>query len=497
MHSRGASALWRSVSCGDRPREDPRHRWRRLPRLSPRRAARGRRPRRVGGATPRLRPHVDAGHGAPLRRDDARARLPPGRGGGRHRREPGESRALLVREPDDGRARPRAGATPRDAEARDRGHGLRVSEVHAGPVSRGRALERLSRGDERPVRRREEDDPRRCPGIPRAVRDERDLPPADEPLRAGRQLRPRDVARDPRADPEDDRVTRRGRALGRRLADPRVPVRRRLRPRTCRSGRALRRARAGQPRHRRRDVDPGDRRAGRRSRRVRRVDHLGHVDAERSAAPQPRSLPRARALRLDGADASPRGDRARRSRRSAPPSREHRGTRRPVPTPAATRGAGPRVRLRREARRRRARDNRPRPDRGDRRALLLDLDERLADLPGRRPDLARDLGLAAGRGHDRLRADEPRVAAAARAAHVAHGLDVGRAPAAHDGSPGRRCSARSPRSRSTTSARGSPDGSRGSGARARSSRRRSRRSRTSSSATTTRGSTSSSRRRSG
>ena len=219
------------------------------------------------------------------------------------------------------------------------GHGLRVSEVHAGPVPRGRALERLSRGDERPVRRREEDDPRRCPGIPRAVRDERDLPPADEPLRAGRQLRPRDVARDPRADPEDDRVTRRGRALGRRLADPRVPVRRRLRRRTCRSGRALRRARAGQPRHRRRDVDPGDRRAGRRSRRVRRVDHLGHVDAERSAAPQPRSLPRARALRLDALGRrSARGSR-RRSRRSAPPSREHRGTRRPVPTPAATRGA--------------------------------------------------------------------------------------------------------------------------------------------------------------
>ena len=34
---------------------------------------------------------------------------------------------------------------------------------------------------------------------------ERDLPPAGEPLRAARQLRPRDVARDPGADPQDGR----------------------------------------------------------------------------------------------------------------------------------------------------------------------------------------------------------------------------------------------------------------------------------------------------
>ena len=71
----------------------------------------------------------------------------------------------------------------------------------------------------------------RCAGVPRAVRPRRDLPPADEPLRAARQLRPRDVARHPGAHPQDGRVRRRGRAVGRRLADARVPVRRRLRRR--------------------------------------------------------------------------------------------------------------------------------------------------------------------------------------------------------------------------------------------------------------------------
>ena len=46
---------------------------------------------------------------------------------------------------------------------------------------------------------------RRRPGVPRPVRPRRDPPAAREPLRAARQLRSRDVARDPRADPQDDR----------------------------------------------------------------------------------------------------------------------------------------------------------------------------------------------------------------------------------------------------------------------------------------------------
>ena len=76
------------------------------------------------------------------------------------------------------------------------------------PFSRGRSLERLSGGDERAVRRREEGDPRRCAGLPRAVRRERRLPAPDEPVRAARQLRPGDLARHPGADPQDARRRR-------------------------------------------------------------------------------------------------------------------------------------------------------------------------------------------------------------------------------------------------------------------------------------------------
>ena len=108
--------------------------------------------------------------GAAVRRRAARARLPPRRGGRRHRCEPREPGALLVREPDDGRARTRAEPAARRREARRRGHGLRVPEAHASAVPRGRALERLPGGDERALRRREEDAARGRAGLPRAVR---------------------------------------------------------------------------------------------------------------------------------------------------------------------------------------------------------------------------------------------------------------------------------------------------------------------------------------
>ena len=85
-------------------------------------------------------------------------------------------RALLVREPRDGDERPRAGAHPRDAEARDRRDGLLVPEVRAGPLLGGRSLGRVPGGDERAVRRREEGRARGGPGLPRAVRPRRDLP---------------------------------------------------------------------------------------------------------------------------------------------------------------------------------------------------------------------------------------------------------------------------------------------------------------------------------
>ena len=75
-----------------------------------------------------------------------------------------------------------------------------------------------------------------------------------------RQLRPRDVPCDPRPDPEDGRGAgasrRRDRALGRRHADPRVPLRRRLRRGFRARGRALRRDGAREPRHGRGNRDP-------------------------------------------------------------------------------------------------------------------------------------------------------------------------------------------------------------------------------------------------
>ena len=157
----------------------------------------------------------------------------------------------------------------RDAEARHRRDDLRVPEVHAGAVLGGRPLERLPGGDERAVRRREEVGAGR-----RAVRtasstgiDAILLLPG-EPLRAARQLPPRRRARDSRPDPQDARGRRRDRALGRRLADPRVPLRRGLRRRPAARRRALRRRRAREPRHGRRDVDPRARRDDRRADRA-------------------------------------------------------------------------------------------------------------------------------------------------------------------------------------------------------------------------------------
>ena len=143
--------------------------------------------------------------------------------------------------------------------------------------------------------------------LPRAVRDQRDLPAADEPLRAARQLRPRDVARDPGADPEDARVARRDRPLGRRVAEPRVPLRRGLRRRrSCSPPSATT---APEPVNLGTGVETTIREtrgAGRRADGLHRRDPLGRVDAERPAAAEPRRLAREGAVRLRGADVAPR-----------------------------------------------------------------------------------------------------------------------------------------------------------------------------------------------
>ena len=54
------------------------------------------------------------------------------------------------------------------AEVRPDRDGLLLPEVHAGAVPRGRPLERLPRGDERPLRPGQEDAPRPGPGVPRS-----------------------------------------------------------------------------------------------------------------------------------------------------------------------------------------------------------------------------------------------------------------------------------------------------------------------------------------
>src|SRR5581483_3834127 len=283
---------------------------RRLSRLAPRRTP-ARAWRRDRCTAPgRVRPHARARGGPPLRRRAPGARLPPGRRGRRDRRQPCEPGPVLVREPADGRERARAGAPPRGGEALDRRHRLRLPEVRADPVSRGRLLGRFPGGDERALRSREEGAAGRSAGVPGAVRAERDLPAADEPVRPARQLRPRDLARDPGADPEDARVSRRGRPLGRRLAEPRVPVRRGLRRGVPARGRAIRRTRSRQRRHGRRDDDPRDGGARGGADRVLGRDRLGHLDAERPAAPQPRRGARQGAVRVRSAHLSPGRPRA-------------------------------------------------------------------------------------------------------------------------------------------------------------------------------------------
>ena len=87
-------------------------------------------------------------------------------------------------------------------------------EVRPGPVPRGRLLERLPRGDERPVRVAKKSLLVGAQGYREQYGLNAIFLLPDEPVRAARQLRPADVARDPGADPQDDRVARRDRRSG-------------------------------------------------------------------------------------------------------------------------------------------------------------------------------------------------------------------------------------------------------------------------------------------
>ena len=100
----------------------------------------------------------------------------------------------------------------------------------------------------------------------RAVRHELDLPAAGQPLRPRRQLRPRDLARHPGADPQDGRSRRKPAPRSITLWGDGSPTREFLYVDDCVEGLAarrgaLRRRGPGQPRHGRGDLDPRPRRA--------------------------------------------------------------------------------------------------------------------------------------------------------------------------------------------------------------------------------------------
>ena len=225
---------------------------------------------------------------------EARARLPPRGRGRRDRRQPRQPRPLLVREPDDGRARARARAPAR----------RRASSCVAGTVC---AYPKFT-----PVPFREDElwngypEETNAPyGVAKksilvgaqAYREQygprRDLPPAGEPLRAARQLRSRRTSHViPALIRKMLESRRRDRAVGRRLADARVPVRR---------GRA---EAFGLAAERYDGADPVNLGTGEEI-SIRDLaepiaeltgfdgrDPVGRVDAERAAAPQPRRLTR-------------------------------------------------------------------------------------------------------------------------------------------------------------------------------------------------------------
>ena len=139
-------------------------------------------------------------------------------------------------------------------EARRRRDDLRLPEVRAGALPRGRPLERLPGGDERALRGREEGDARRRPGVPRAVRPERDLPAAGEPLRAAATT---STSTTSHVIPALIRKMVEARSAATRIVlwGDGTPTREFLYVDDCVEGlvarrRALRRRRAGQPRHR-------------------------------------------------------------------------------------------------------------------------------------------------------------------------------------------------------------------------------------------------------
>ena len=207
-----------------------------------------------------VRPDTRGRRGSHVSAVEANRGHPPGGPGRRHRREPREPRRVLLRQHGDGPAPDRARAARRAEKVRPGRHDLRLSQVHARALPRGGPLERLSRGDQRPLRHRQEGPAGDAPGLSPAVRPQRHLSAAGEPVRAGRQLRSAVIARHPGLDPQvRARPNERGEdevvVWGTGQAQPRVPLRRGLRGASFGHS-ALRQPGAGQSRRGLRDHDP-------------------------------------------------------------------------------------------------------------------------------------------------------------------------------------------------------------------------------------------------
>src|SRR5271170_3063565 len=131
-----------------------------------------------------LRPHPLGFYRRALSGTQARRLISLGRCGRRDWRKSLQPRPVLLRECHHGYPADRSGSQLQNREDDHSRNHLRLPEIHADSVSRGRAVGRLSGGNKRGLRSREENAVGAVTGVPSTVRDEFDLPSAGKPLRS-------------------------------------------------------------------------------------------------------------------------------------------------------------------------------------------------------------------------------------------------------------------------------------------------------------------------